>query len=321
MTQEHDTLHLAPIAADSSIAAADTTSLPVSGGASGEPMQEIESSLTEPFPAEIAATDTLPFLPVPTASVTPQASDTAAFAQEADTATPIPVVEVRDGLAARTRERELPFADEGLFSLLAAELVLFLLIFIQRKKIFSWQTEDGTNHERDYNHNKRLTGISSGIRNKFLFYAFLVEGTLAATAFFALGIPLPLKGGYAVNALVMTLPFALYFGVQQTMYRLLAGIFAPDASGREWCDSHIIINLILGLALFPFTLLSAYLPESGMSAIFLAFAFYLIARLFFIGKGVKLFLRNFRSLLYFILYLCALEIAPLLLIARFALLF
>ena len=119
-----------------------------------------------------------------------------------------------------------------------------------------------------------------------------------------------------MNALLLALPAAFYFLLQQGIFLLLATVFSTDARGREWCDTHIIINLLLGICLFPFVFLSTYLPEIGESCLFLSACLYLLSRILFIIKGVKLFLRDFRCLLYFILYLCTLEIAPLLLIGK-----
>ncbi|MDE6169760.1 MAG: DUF4271 domain-containing protein, partial [Duncaniella sp.] len=47
-----------------------------------------------------------------------------------------------------------------------------------------------------------------------------------------------------------------------------------------------------------------------------AVVFYFLTRILFICKGFRLFYDNFGSLLYFILYLCTLEIVPLVLIYR-----
>ncbi len=228
----------------------------------------------------------------------------------------IPIVEIREGLPSRQRPENAPFRDGSFFSLLLAGLILFVLFIRYRKKIFSWQTDGDSEHHREGNRTKHLIGINAHIRNLFLSYTFVTEGALGIIAFFIYNLPLPFLGGYAVNALLLALPAAFYFLLQQGIFLLLATIFSTDARGREWCDTHIIINLLLGICLFPFVFLSTYLPEIGESCLFLSACLYLLSRILFIIKGVKLFLRDFRCLLYFILYLCTLEIAPLLLIGK-----
>lgn len=266
--------------------------------------------------------------PTPTDTATaffPFSADTSAFHSHADTTvvstTEIPSIPIYDGRAGVRRNTELPFKDGGLFVLLFAELVLFFIFFLRRKEIVSWQTDGDTTYTRTFNHNKRLSGMNFGLRTLFLLYTFLVEGSLAAVLCFSQDIPLPVGGGFTLHALILALPFALYFLLQQGIYLLLTNVFAANAGGREWCDRHLIINLLLGIGIFPFTLLAAYLPESNTFCLFFAITLYLIARLLFILTGAKLFLQDFSSLLYFILYLCALEIAPLFFLVKAATLF
>ena len=282
-----------------------------------------------------SAADTLakPFAETPrptptdttTATFFPFTADISAFGNHVDTAavstTEIPSIPIYDGRAGVRRNLDPPFKDGGLFVLLFAELALFFIFFFRRKEIVSWQTDSDTSYTRTFNHNKRLSGMNFGLRTLFLLYTFLVEGSLAAVLLFTQNVPLPFGGGFALHALMLALPFALFFLLQQGIYLLLTNVFAANAGGREWCDRHLIINLLLGIGIFPFTLLAAYLPESDTFCLFSAITLYLIARLLFILKGAKLFLRDFSSLLYFILYLCALEIAPLFFLVKAATLF
>ncbi len=263
--------------------------------------------------------------PTDTATFFPFSADTSAFCSRTDTTavstSEVPTIPIYDGRTGVRRNTELPFKDGGLFFLLFAELLLFFFFFFRRKEIVSWQTDSDTTYTRTFSHNKHLSGANFGLRTLFLLYTFLVEGTLAAVLIFPQDMPLPFGGGFALHALILALPFALFFLLQQGIYLLLTNIFAANAGGREWCDRHLIINLLLGIGMFPFTLLAAYLPESVTFCLFSAITLYLIARLLFIWKGAKLFLRDFSCLLYFILYLCALEIAPLFFLIKTATLF
>lgn len=332
-----DTVHaVIPTAAQAAPDSALTTIVPPSDTL----MQETAPAATDtvhyekPTSLTPSAADTLakPFAetprPTPTDTATaffPFSADTSAFHSHADTTvvstTEIPTIPIYDGRAGVRRNPELPFKDGGLFVLLFAELMLFFFFFFRRKEIVSWQTDSDTTYSRTFSHNKRLSGTNFGLRILFLLYTFLVEGTLAAVLCFSQDIPLPVGGGFTLHALILALPFALYFLLQQGIYLLLTNVFAANTGGREWCDRHLIINLLLGIEIFPFTLLAAYLPESVTFCLFSAITLYLIARLLFILKGAKLFLRDFSCLLYFILYLCALEIAPLFFLIKTATLF
>ena len=261
-----------------------------------------------------AASDTL-FLSTDSLAITTDSLETVADSLSAEP--PAVVIDIRPGLPAPLRPAHAPLRDDGLFVLLLAGLVLFLLSVRYRKKIFSWQSDGTSEHRRDSNPTKHLIGINAHLRNIFLAFTFIIEGTLGAIALHVAGLPLPFHGGYATNALLFALPAALYFLCQQGIFVLLTTLFSTDTRGREWCDTHIIINLLLGIALFPFAFVASYLPEAAQICLICAIILYLLTRILFIIKGVKLFLRDFRSLLYFILYLCALETAPLLLMGKF----
>ena len=331
-----DTLHaIIPTAAQASSDSALTTIVPPSDTLVQETAPTATDTVHYEKPTSLApsAADTLakPFAETPrptltdTAAFFPFIADTSAFGNHVDTTavstTEIPTIPIYDGRAGVRRNPELPFKDGGLFVLLFAELVLFFIFFLRRKEIVSWQTDGDTTYTRTFNHNKRLSGMNFGLRTLFLLYTFLVEGSLAAVLLFTQNVPLPFGGGFARHALILALPFALFFLLQQGIYLLLTNVFAANAGGREWCDRHLIINLLLGIGIFPFTLLAAYLPESNTFCLFSAITLYLIARLLFILAGAKLFLQDFSSLLYFILYLCALEIAPLFFLVKTATLF
>lgn len=272
---------------------------------------ENKATGTEILPA---ASDTL-FLSPDSLATTTDSLETVADSLNAEP--PTVVIDIRPGLPAPLRPAHAPLRDDGLFVLLLAGLVLFLLSVRYRKKIFSWQSDGTSEHRRDSNPTKHLIGINAHLRNIFLAFTFIIEGTLGAIALHVAGLPLPFHGGYATNALLFALPAALYFLCQQGIFVLLTTLFSTDTRGREWCDTHIIINLLLGIALFPFAFVATYLPEAAQMCLICAIILYLLTRILFIIKGVKLFLRDFRSLLYFILYLCALETAPLLLIGKF----
>ena len=301
-----DTLTGAGTPAGSTPHAAATQPLPAGDNPSAQIATPLtaDTTATSPQPLTQAGGDTTQFLvaPLPADTLTGQEF--------------FPTIPLREGLPGRERTGNAPLHDDTFFALLLAGLVVFLLFIRHRKRILSWQSDGKTEHYRDSNRSKHLLGINAHLRNLFLAYTFLVEGALGAIALFVVGQPLPLSGGYAVNALLLALPAALYFLLQQGIFVLLAAIFSSDARGREWCDTHLIINLLLGIGLFPFAFVATYLPEAAQTCLICAIILYLLTRILFIIKGVKLFLRDFRCLLYFILYLCALEIAPLLLAGK-----
>lgn len=70
-------------------------------------------------------------------------------------------------------------------------------------------------------------------------------------------------------------------------------------------------SVILGMTLTLPTLVSLFYPSVTEAMLWVAAGLYLLSRLVYVAKGFRIFYNNFPSLLYFILYLCTLEIIPL----------
>lgn len=110
---------------------------------------------------------------------------------------------------------------------------------------------------------------------------------------------------------------SLYF-FQLAVYRLLGYVFADRTLTGIWIDSFVSIQSLLGIVLFPVALAVVYLPVPIGIGLRVAVFFYVSARIIFIYKSAKIFLRDIYGVLYFILYLCAMEIAPLFLWSKWA---
>lgn len=153
--------------------------------------------------------------------------------------------------------------------------------------------------------------------------------SLLCTLFFAEGIFLYhfignfFSGNIEISAFlsVITLAVAasLFYFMQIFLFHLLGYVFSCRTEIGLLIENFISVNALLGIVLFPIALLYVYIvPLSGLWLICAAIC-YILARIIFIYKVVKIFLRDISGLLYFILYLCALEIAPLFLLYRGAL--
>jgi hypothetical protein len=69
------------------------------------------------------------------------------------------------------------------------------------------------------------------------------------------------------------------------------------------------------LALLPVLVLLMLYPANGKLLLSVAALLYLVGRLVFVIKGFRIFYGNLTSIIYFLLYLCAVEIVPLALVA------
>lgn len=108
----------------------------------------------------------------------------------------------------------------------------------------------------------------------------------------------------------------IYFG-KFVVIRTLAYIFDGVKEGKEYLHNVFIYNKNLGIFLLPITLSVPFIADFAAylllnAGLVIALIFYLF-RLF---RGIKILFRKHVSIFYMILYLCALEILPLLVIYK-----
>ena len=125
-----------------------------------------------------------------------------------------------------------------------------------------------------------------------------------------------------VRFIMFALVIAILFTIKMIVLWLLSSIFKSERPAYTYIFTIFLFNMMAGLLLLPIVILTAYAPveyralliKAGLiilGAIFL----YRIARVFIIWTSQ---LRA--SIFYLFLYICAFEIAPLLLIGKIALL-
>lgn len=88
-------------------------------------------------------------------------------------------------------------------------------------------------------------------------------------------------------------------------------VFTDRLSAAHWRRGLNASLVLLGIMLTIPTLVSLFYPSVTTIMLWLAAGLYAISRIIYIAKGFRIFYKNFPSLLYFILYLCTLEIIPL----------
>ena len=122
--------------------------------------------------------------------------------------------------------------------------------------------------------------------------------------------------GFSIYVVLMALIIALY-SVKSVVLFLVGAISLTQKTFAEYNHTVFLFNRNLGLALFPVTIGMVYITDAlfplflycGMVLILLAY----ILRLF---RGFQIFIREGVSILYWILYLCALEFLPILLFLK-----
>ena len=91
----------------------------------------------------------------------------------------------------------------------------------------------------------------------------------------------------------------------------------PDGR-RQWLRGFNASQSLAGLALIIPALLTIFYPDAARPTLIVAGCIYFLARVIFIAKGFRIFFTRITSLVYFILYLCTLEIIPVILVYQAA---
>lgn len=106
----------------------------------------------------------------------------------------------------------------------------------------------------------------------------------------------------------------VYYMAEVVAYRLIGYVFTLPNLAAEWVKGFNATQTLLGFFLVFPTLGVIFYPAAGYALVIIGASLYLVARILFICKGFRIFYHNFLSLVYFILYLCSVEIIPLILV-------
>lgn len=104
---------------------------------------------------------------------------------------------------------------------------------------------------------------------------------------------------------------AAYYLFQYTAYSVVGYTFTTAELRRQWLRGFNATQSYAGLFMGIPALTLTFYPSAATAALFLGALIYITARILFIYKGFRIFYTDYTSCLYFILYLCTLEIIPL----------
>ncbi|MCM1505107.1 MAG: DUF4271 domain-containing protein [Muribaculum sp.] len=107
-----------------------------------------------------------------------------------------------------------------------------------------------------------------------------------------------------------------YYVWQILAYNLIGYVFADRSLTDQWMQGFYASQGLLGFLLLIPALLGLFYPASIKIVVLISILLYVAARIMFICKGFRIFYHNSFSLVYFILYLCSVEIIPIIAIYR-----
>ncbi len=208
---------------------------------------------------------------------------------------------------------KLPGYDDGVVAMMMAVFVILALSASRHSnflRTFASSLISGPKRTETFDDH---TVAESRITAALLILCCVCEGILIyfAAPDILQGLATPLAIALAAGAA------GLLMVLQSGAYALTGFAFASHPSDtRLWLRGFYASQSLLGLALTLPAMALLFYPGAVGEALMTGATLYLLARLLFFIKGFRFFYTNFCSLFFFILYLCTLEIAPLLAMAR-----
>ena len=140
----------------------------------------------------------------------------------------------------------------------------------------------------------------------------LMEGLLMfyGLSWYDSQLTVALQSSVFLHVFVLVFSAGLFIALQLFLYRLIGFTFSDDRLTELWVSGFLSSQATLGLLLFPVVVIALVFPATIKLMLTLALILYILARVVFIWKGFRIFFNNFSSSIYFILYLCAVEIVP-----------
>ncbi len=109
---------------------------------------------------------------------------------------------------------------------------------------------------------------------------------------------------------------ALYYMIQLAAYSTVGWVFTDRENSGQWLKGFNSSQALLGISLIIPALVTLFYPAASLLMAVAGCLLYVVARGVFVVKGFRIFYTDLFSWVYFILYLCTLEIAPLVLMYR-----
>lgn len=151
-----------------------------------------------------------------------------------------------------------------------------------------------------------------GILSALIFNTCVAMGLIA---YYAIGYLVPgmqaAMGHHVSMIVVMLVAWSLLFYLAQlALYYVLGFTFGDRLATSIWTSGFKASQSLLGLLLLPVAIILMVYPNTMRIMLLTALTLYICARIVFICKGFRIFFNNLQSSVYFILYLCAVEIVP-----------
>ena len=207
--------------------------------------------------------------------------------------------------------------NSGVLAIVSGVFVLMMLSYRRCSRLFSSLFKELLGMRRPNvfdEHTSKETGVLTLMAMQWSVYTGLLLYTLVA-------LTGNVAQSHAMEDILRLIGLTgAYYVFQLLAYNAIGYTFATPQQHRYFTEGFTASQSLLGFLLIVPALVAIFYHTLAYPMLILGGIFYFLARILFIVKGFRIFYQNIWSLLYFILYLCTLEIIPLFVIYRLALL-
>lgn len=196
---------------------------------------------------------------------------------------------------------------------------LMLLCFVTTIGVFAHSRQTIFHQLREFFHIPRTESSDAAVPGNFVLFILNLQTCLllSVTYYFYtthyIADTYLLDSPYELMAVYGGI-FAIYFLMKTVIYRLVNAVFFESKKNKQFAWILSFVTALEGIAFFPVIILQAYLDISMQTVVCYFFFILVIAKLMAFYKCWVIFFRKIGISLQIILYLCALEIVPLLIL-------
>ncbi|MEG2219154.1 MAG: DUF4271 domain-containing protein [Muribaculaceae bacterium] len=224
----------------------------------------------------------------------------------------LPIMEVPEGKVPH-EYIDTPFKSGGTLLLIIFAFLFFAFSYRKGFKYFSTMSHNLFSVKKRHNMFDDHTVNETQILIALITNTCILEGILLYFVISVYNVDINLSANPFLNVLVCIGVAGLYYFLQLIAFYVLGYIFDDNHGTQLWIKGYNATQSILGLLLVPVTLIILLYPNTLSEMLFCALILYLSMRIVFICKGFRIFFNNLSSTVYFILYLCSVEIVPVIL--------
>lgn len=218
------------------------------------------------------------------------------------------------------QETPLPYQlrrDDGITALLLLVLMLMLVTFSKSKKSLLKQAKELFNPPREYH---SLFNDEPGDQQRTM--SFFVSLALLTLSLLLFSFN-KLTSSYFVSPeqLYLTLlsnllVVVIYYFFKKVSYHFVNWIFFDKTKNKKWQETYSFVYAAEGMFLFPILLLTVYFDLNTIHTLFCLGFVVLLTRIILLYETYIIFFPKIHGFLHLIVYFCALEITPLLILCR-----